>query len=380
MKARGLITLGLVLGLGALVSGCSSAQKGVAAGGVIGGAAGAMYGHNVNQFGMQTGAAIGGGSGAAVGGLAGDAYDQITEADKERELENLRAQLKDRETELASHRAAGMPPEKLAEIEQMKNDLETAKTELESARASLGEKSTALETTSAELAARKAAIEELNARVMAAGMTLEQAQKERQEAELAKASLEAESARLRNEIAARENELNDIRSQKAVLQTSLADNSEEIARLRSELSEMNVQLEETAQGLNLTIAEQLLYKAGKAELTPEGKKLIGRVAGVIQNRFPGREIVVEGHTDNQPIVRSNWKSNWELGAARSLSVVHQLVSDHKFDPTKVSAVSYGEFRPTASNANTDGRRANRRAVIVILPEKLTITKEQLAAK
>ena len=203
-----------------------------------------------------------------------------------------------------------------------------------------------------------------------AGLTGEKDQLANDNAQLAARikDAETEADALRKQIADKEGRLN-------ALQTAVQEKESNLDSLRKQLSDMNVQLEETNRGLTLTILDQLLFAAGKAELTSDGKVLIGKVSDIIQKQFPGREIIVEGHTDNQPIKHSGWKSNWELGAARALSVVHRMTEQHAFDATKVSAMSFGEFRPAADNATEEGRRMNRRSVIVILPEKLSLQKQ-----
>ena len=164
-----------------------------------------------------------------------------------------------------------------------------------------------------------------------------------------------------------------------VLKTSLDDKSMALDGLSKELSDMNVKLEQTSRGLTLTIVDSLLYTPGEAELSKDGQALVGKVSDILKKNFPNRELVVEGHTDNVPIVHSGWHSNWELGAARALTLVHELTDAQKFDPALVSATSYGEFRPTSTNATDEGRKLNRRAVIVILPEKLTVERKSLAS-
>ncbi|PIQ87934.1 MAG: hypothetical protein COV73_01520 [Candidatus Omnitrophica bacterium CG11_big_fil_rev_8_21_14_0_20_43_6] len=76
---------------------------------------------------------------------------------------------------------------------------------------------------------------------------------------------------------------------------------------------------------------------------------------------------MEGHTDNVPISKSGWKSNWELSTARALSVLHYLAGEQGVSPERLSAIGYGEYRPLASNETADGRKQNRRVEIVILP-------------
>src|SRR5690554_6805544 len=102
MIARRIAVLTVTAGLGLALAttGCSSVQKGTAAGGALGATAGMIVSNNVSGLTLAQGAAIGGGSGATLGGLAGDAYDMLTPDDVEREIQNLRAELAARDKEL----------------------------------------------------------------------------------------------------------------------------------------------------------------------------------------------------------------------------------------------------------------------------------------
>ena len=75
-------------------------------------------------------------------------------------------------------------------------------------------------------------------------------------------------------------------------------------------------------------------------------------------------IRIEGHTDNVPVAGGQYRSNWELSAARAVSVVHLLVNAG-VPPERMSAVGYGEFHPALPNTTPDGRNANRRVVLSV---------------
>jgi chemotaxis protein MotB len=91
------------------------------------------------------------------------------------------------------------------------------------------------------------------------------------------------------------------------------------------------------------------------------------VIAVILKEAADFHIGIEGHTDNQPIKYSSWKSNWELSTARATSVLHYLESQG-VKPYRMAAIGYGEYRPVDSNETEPGRRKNRRVEIIILPE------------
>jgi chemotaxis protein MotB len=91
------------------------------------------------------------------------------------------------------------------------------------------------------------------------------------------------------------------------------------------------------------------------------------VAIALRNE-PG-PVAVEGHTDNVPIHTAMFPSNWELSTGRATSIVHYLIDQVGFDPTRLSATGFGQFRPDADNSTPEGRLRNRRVDLVLLLPK-----------
>jgi chemotaxis protein MotB len=78
------------------------------------------------------------------------------------------------------------------------------------------------------------------------------------------------------------------------------------------------------------------------------------------------DLRIEGHSDDQPIHTPQFRSNWELSTARAMTVLLLLVNDSGIDPGKVSVAGYGQYRPVADNATSDGRQMNRRVDLVVV--------------
>ncbi len=114
--------------------------------------------------------------------------------------------------------------------------------------------------------------------------------------------------------------------------------------------------------VEVEINTSLLFTSGNAELEDEALPILRRLAGILK-KYPNR-IQVEGFTDNLPINTYLFPSNWELSAARAASVVH-VFTQNRVNPQRMAAIGYGEFRPKADNATAEGRRKNRRVVLVI---------------
>lgn len=138
-------------------------------------------------------------------------------------------------------------------------------------------------------------------------------------------------------------------------------------RLRNELNSKDVSVSMQDRGLVVTFLSEVLFDSGKAEIKQGAYDTLNKVAAVLLDSASGMEVGVEGHTDNEPIKYSGWKSNWDLSGARSLSVLEYLVKKG-VSPQRLSFIGYGEFRPVTSNSSAEGRRKNRRVEIVILPD------------
>jgi len=148
-------------------------------------------------------------------------------------------------------------------------------------------------------------------------------------------------------------------------------------RLRGEISDKSVKVEMMERGLVITFVAEVLFDSGKASLRQTSLATLDKVARVLNTTVKDLNIGIEGHTDNEPISKSGWKSNWELSVARAMGVLHYLADEHQIDPRRLSATGYGEYRPVATNQTREGRQQNRRVEIVVLPK---MTKESSAVE
>ena len=138
-------------------------------------------------------------------------------------------------------------------------------------------------------------------------------------------------------------------------------------RLQDEINDKQVKVEMQGKGLVITFVSEVLFDSGKAKLRKDSYPKLDKVADVLNTTVVDLNVGIEGHTDNKPIKRSGWKSNWELSTARALSVLHYLSEKSVAEP-RLAAIGYGEYKPVASNDTKEGRQANRRVEIVILPK------------
>jgi len=115
------------------------------------------------------------------------------------------------------------------------------------------------------------------------------------------------------------------------------------------------------------ISDKLLFKSGSYDVTERAKVVLGKVAKVL-NAQPQIEFLVEGHTDNVPINSPGIQDNWDLSVKRATSVIRILQNSYGLDPKRMTAAGRGQYLPVADNATVEGKAANRRTRIVILPQ------------
>jgi chemotaxis protein MotB len=131
---------------------------------------------------------------------------------------------------------------------------------------------------------------------------------------------------------------------------------------------VGAQADVTTEGdeVRLQLVDKVLFQLGSATLTPRGEAVLDKL-GAALNEVPDKQIWVQGHTDTSPIrfkdgVSTTFDSNWELSAARALTVVHYLEDNVGVDPKRLAAVAFGEHRPAART-----KAKNRRIEIVLYP-------------
>ena len=116
------------------------------------------------------------------------------------------------------------------------------------------------------------------------------------------------------------------------------------------------------------ISDKLLFKSGSYEVTERAKEVLGKVAKVL-NAQPDIEFLVEGHTDSIPLVKGGrMVDNWDLSVKRATTVVRILQDSYGMNPKRMTAAGRGEFVPLTDNNTAEGRAANRRTRIVIIPQ------------
>jgi chemotaxis protein MotB len=119
-------------------------------------------------------------------------------------------------------------------------------------------------------------------------------------------------------------------------------------------------------GDRFVLQSELLFDVGKADLKPEAQAEVEKIAAALLDL--GKKIPpdiawvlrVDGHTDVRPTgTAGQFKSNWDLSAARAIAVVQYLVSKG-VPPQRLVAAGFGEFQPIDTGTTEEAYRRNRR--------------------
>jgi len=117
----------------------------------------------------------------------------------------------------------------------------------------------------------------------------------------------------------------------------------------------------------ISLADNMLYKSGSYEISPAAGETLSKIAKII-NDYKDYDVLIEGNTDNVPISKPNIRNNWDLSALRASSVVQSLQNQYGVNPKRMTAGGRGEYNPLTTNGTADGKSANRRTQIIILPK------------
>ena len=139
-----------------------------------------------------------------------------------------------------------------------------------------------------------------------------------------------------------------------------------LQQAQQRLQQQGLDLHREARGLVISVPQAVLFASGDDRISPEAFPMVAQIAAVLTDIK--NKVILVGHADAIPIHNQRFKSNWELSAARSLSLLELLTTRYSIDDSRLSIQSYGSYNPKTSNDTEDGRAENRRVEILILDE------------
>lgn len=132
----------------------------------------------------------------------------------------------------------------------------------------------------------------------------------------------------------------------------------------NEDEDISVDINETV--VMISISDKMLFNSGSYRISSKANNILQKLADVI-NSEPSLDVMVEGHTDSRSISTYKVQDNWDLSVLRATSVVRKLQNKYNVAPEKLIASGRSSYQPLADNSTREGRAANRRTRIIILP-------------
>jgi chemotaxis protein MotB len=179
-----------------------------------------------------------------------------------------------------------------------------------------------------------------------------------------------DKAGLKDSVAEMQTALTELNRRKAEADRRLAEFKGLLARFQTLIDAGKLKVKIVDGRMVVALASDILFSSGSAALSKDGNAAVVEVAGLLAS-IPDRAFQVEGHTDAVPIKTTQFPSNWELASARALTVLKTMV-DAGLPASRVSAASYGDQKPAASNDSPEGKAQNRRIEIALVPDLSTL--------
>lgn len=117
----------------------------------------------------------------------------------------------------------------------------------------------------------------------------------------------------------------------------------------------------------VSISDKFLFKTGSYEISARAGEVLEKVALILQDR-PSFEVLIEGHTDNVPFKRGELQDNWDLSVKRATALARVLAFRYKIAPARLIPAGRGPYVPVAGNDTVEGKAANRRTRVIIMPK------------
>jgi chemotaxis protein MotB len=221
--------------------------------------------------------------------------------------------------------------------------------ELEAKNAQLSTRSTSLETSLKDLEAQKADLDGRYAKALA---------------DLA--ALTKDKSKLQGSVEQMTQALQDLEKRKAQAEARLNEFRSLLARFKTLIDAGKLSVRIVEGRMVVVLATDILFASGSAALSKEGKAAIVEVSQVLAS-IPRRSFQVDGHTDAVPIATAQFPSNWELASARAVTVLKAML-EAGMPKERISAASFADARPVAPNDTAEGKAANRRIEVTIVPD------------
>jgi chemotaxis protein MotB len=125
----------------------------------------------------------------------------------------------------------------------------------------------------------------------------------------------------------------------------------------------DVSIQNSVEGVLISLSEKLLFGPGTADLIPEAYPILDKIVEMLKP-IPN-DVRIVGHTDDSPPTDNRFANNWDLSYARAMVIVNYFV-DHGVSSNRLIPTGRGSFQPVFPNDTAEHRALNSRADIVVV--------------
>lgn len=141
--------------------------------------------------------------------------------------------------------------------------------------------------------------------------------------------------------------------------------------------EDRVEIEVKGNQTTIRLTGETTFESGSADISPRMIPLLNEIG--LRLKATQGDLIIAGHTDNVPVSGRRFKSNLQLSIARAAEVAEFMMDKVGIDPSRISTMGFGKYRPIDTNDTGRGRERNRRVEIILTAKPSTVGKTEATA-
>ncbi|HCL57364.1 MAG TPA: hypothetical protein DHW82_10210 [Spirochaetia bacterium] len=196
-------------------------------------------------------------------------------------------------------------------------------------------------------------------------------------------NLENKVQELEKSLAEKNKEIATLKEQVAELkkfQEEMEKNGEKIKEaFKNEIKKGEIIVEHSVKKIQVVMMEQVLFRKSEISLTPQGEKVLKKVAAILKD-VSDKEIFIVGHADSDPvkdpIIKKIFPTNWEFSVMRAVMVVRYLTEILDLKPSTLTAAGCSYYKPIMPETSEKNKSVNRRTEILIFPKFDKVAKKE----
>ena len=114
------------------------------------------------------------------------------------------------------------------------------------------------------------------------------------------------------------------------------------------------------------VSRHVVFRANLATLSPRGQQVVDAIAPVLASLED--DLQIDGHTNQVPVKPKYYATDWDLSAARAVTVLRRLEEQHGLATDRLSVAGYGQTRPLVDPSEPGSQAVNKRVDIVVLSD------------